>query len=41
MAKKSNIPMVIECIISKDKWVYPIVPAGAAISEMIYEGGEC
>lgn len=41
MAKKSNIAMVIECIISKDKWVYPIVPAGAAISEMIYERGEC
>src|SRR5690554_2215689 len=40
VAKNTNTAMVIECMVSKDKWVYPIVPAGAAISDMIYEGGE-
>ncbi|MBS4026224.1 MAG: acetolactate synthase large subunit, partial [Clostridia bacterium] len=39
-AKKENKPVVIECLISKDQWVYPIVPAGAAINDMIFEGGE-
>ncbi len=31
---------VIECTFSNNQWVYPIVPAGKAINEMLYEGGE-
>lgn len=33
-------PMLIECIIDKDQSVYPFVPAGKAIDEMILEDSE-
>ncbi|MDX9917177.1 MAG: biosynthetic-type acetolactate synthase large subunit [Gudongella sp.] len=36
-AKESRRTVVIECRFSKDQFVYPIVPAGKAISEMILE----
>ena len=32
--------LLVECRFSNDQWVYPIVPAGKAINEMVYEGGE-
>jgi acetolactate synthase-1/2/3 large subunit len=32
--------LVVECRFSNDQWVYPIVPAGKAINEMVYEGGD-
>lgn len=35
-AKEQRKPMVIECVISKDEGVYPIVPPGVGISEMMY-----
>ena len=31
---------VVECRFSNDQWVYPIVPVGKAINEMVYEGGD-
>ncbi|WP_213818174.1 biosynthetic-type acetolactate synthase large subunit [Garciella nitratireducens] len=36
-AIKEKRPMVIECVIDKDESVYPFVPAGKAIDEMILE----
>ena len=39
-AKSSGKAMVIECMFSNDQWVYPIVPAGKGIDEMILEGGD-
>ena len=38
-AKQERRPVIIECKFSMDQWVYPIVPAGRAINEMIYEEG--
>lgn len=38
-AKHERMPVIIECKFSMDQWVYPIVPAGKAINEMIYEEG--
>lgn len=38
-AKHERRPVIIECKFSMDQWVYPIVPAGKAINEMIYEEG--
>lgn len=38
-AKQERRPVIIECKFSMDQWVYPIVPAGKAINEMIYEEG--
>ena len=35
-----NKPSIIECKFSMDQWVYPIVPSGKAINEMIFEGSE-
>lgn len=32
--------LLVECRFSNDQWVYPIVPAGKAINEMVYEGGD-
>lgn len=39
-AVDKNKPVLIECMISNNQWVYPIVPAGKAINEMLFEGGE-
>jgi len=38
-AKQERRPVIIECKFPMDQWVYPIVPAGRAINEMIYEEG--
>jgi len=38
-AKQERRPVIIECKFSMDQWVYPIVPTGRAINEMIYEEG--
>ena len=38
-AKQERRPVIIECKFSMDQWVYPIVPAGKAINEMLYEEG--
>lgn len=35
MAKESKQPSVIECIVSREENVYPMVPAGARLDEMI------
>ncbi|MGM0396045.1 MAG: biosynthetic-type acetolactate synthase large subunit [Bacillota bacterium] len=37
---EKNKAFVIECTFSNNQWVYPIVPAGKAINEMVYEGGD-
>lgn len=38
-AEERRRPVIIECKFSMDQWVYPIVPAGKAINEMLYEEG--
>lgn len=38
-ADERRRPVIIECKFSMDQWVYPIVPAGKAINEMLYEEG--
>lgn len=37
-AIKSNKPVLIECIINKDEGVYPIVPPGKSIDQLILSG---